>query len=644
MGFPYFFPFLFGVEHFPYTFPFLFDVEDFKIPAQREIYKNPYKTAGLVRVRIRLDKPVAGIDFVDEFAGGALDPDKWSSWQPPNTSITVAGGRVTLQSTAETNGFPVIQSVPGKTFPLDRSIGWTMEFTIDFPTITGFGVQFRVCDLQQPTSIIEIECNEDAGYTVEMPAGNVVESLGLDTSEYNFTLQYIPPTNIANASYELRRGGVLKGTLDATDRQAWYIFAGNGSVQTNLGNWTTLRVNRVDVNLVSAESQDYPIWTDKETLGDGSVWGRLPWVNRVSTGGHKRNAVDQAVITLSQSGFVTGIPGDINGLGYRADMFAGFDWLNREVRIEMQQSNGRNSTSWKERFRGLCDEPQLGIQDGRAMLRIVVREATRRRLQMTHTVRGYSDAAGAIDGVIMNRTWTQMIEDMCQVCGLDAGDYLVLYSSLKPRSWQVLGTSLLDEILELADQGVAAVYRCADQVDPGQLRVQEWSWGNKTPDFYLHVDHDIISIDWAESYLGATAQVVETIQHSDFGEFSDIYPHAPVPPFGAVIRHNASIAQLHADINQTRILPYLRWKVANREIRSIAVRVVGQDWLEHDLQCRVIDPRILGLGPDEYWAVDGWNEEWDATQGLRTTIHLVNQDFQQTIMKARLDRTVQVVY
>lgn len=606
-----------------------------------EIFKSPYKEATRLRVKVRLDRPIASTNFVDEFASGP-DTALWSIWKPPNTSATVGGGKLTLQSTAGTNGFPVVQSLPGRAFPLDKTIGWTLEFTMDYPTITGFGCFFRVGDLENAEAILAIKNNTADGYTIEMPDGTEIEDLGAShTDSHDYELIYTPATNIAAAQYELKRDTVSKGTIAATGRQAWQIVIGNGSIQSNLGGWTTIQVARVDVNLDSNEATDFPDWTDKETSG-GETWGRLPWVNSVSVSTHKRNTVDQAVLSISQGGYVAGIDGDLHGVGYRADMFAGYRWANREIRIETQQSDGSRRTSWTEIFRGLADEPSVVVQNGIPMLTITVRDKVRRRLQMSHTVRGYSDNDVSIDGLVMDKTWTEIIEDLCSVAGLAGGDYNVLSGTLKPRSYQIMGQSILDAIIGIADDGVAAIWRNAGSANPGRFEVQEWSWGTDTPTHTFHIDEDILAMDWAETDRGMTAQVIETVQHSEFSEFSDIYPHAPVPPFGAIIRHNSTIAQTATDINTTRLLQYLRWRVLNRHLNSLVVRLAGQDWIEHDIEIRVRDDRILKLAPDDYWIIDGWDYRWEPMRGLLTTIHLVNQHPEKVIMRAALAQTVDI--
>ena len=607
----------------------------------REIYKLQCKTTGRYRFKIRLDRPIADADFVDEFAGAVLDTDLWNSWQPTNTSITVAGGKLTLASTADTNLFPMVESKHGKNFPQDLSIGWTLEWTMEFPIITGYGVFFRVCDIQNAEAIVAIKCNTADGLGLHMPDGTELENLGADVSSHDYALVYTPPTNMIAGQYELFRDAVSKGTIFSEGRQAWYIAIGNGSVQVAMGAWTNIAVSRVDVNLVTPEVQSWPGWTDKEVIGT-ETWGRIPFVTSFSVNSHKRNDLDPAMIEISVAGYIT-------GLGYRNDLFAGYDWLNREVIIESQQSDGKRKTSWKKIFEGLCDEPAIRNENGVAILSVAIRESVRRQLQMFHPVRGYSDNAAPIDGVVMNKTWTEIIEDQCQVAGLDVAEYNVLADPLIPRSWNVLGSSALDAINELAEVAGAAVYRNAGQANHGRLEVQEWSWGTDTPVVFFGSDEDIILLDFAATDMGLAAQVIITVQHSEFGEFSDVYPHAPVPSFGAVMRQNAPIAQQAVDINVTRLLPYLRWKIQNREIKSIVISLIGQDWVEHDIEAQVIDRRVLKLANDDYFVVDyfvvdGWDYSWNPTQGLRTNIHLSHQHPDKLIRQLSLDRTIQVVY
>jgi hypothetical protein len=613
---------------------------------EREIYKSQVKTAGKIRVKIRLDRPIASADFIEDFGGAALDTAKWSSWQPSNTSITVAGGKLTLASTANTNGFPVVQSLPGL-FPTDLSIGWTLQWTMDFPTITSYGTFFRVCDLEHNAAIAAIKANVLA-YEVFIPdwpeSAVAQEDLGAShTTSHDYELVYTPPTPIAAGQYELFRDTVSKGTLPSAGRQAWHIVIGNGSVQVGQGGWTSIAVDNVHLHLTAPEVQAWPEWTDREVVGS-EWWGRLPGIASFSNATHKRNTVDTVALSLPVAGFVTGIEGDGNGPGYRADLLAGYDWLNREIRIESQQSDGRRNTSWKEVFRGLCDVPAIGYDNGRATLNLTVREKNRRRLQMFHAVRGYSDNGTAIDGLIMNKTWPDIINDLCQTSGLAVADYNVLADALKPRSWNVLGKSALDAINELAEAACIAVYRNAGQTYPGRLEVQEWDYGSDTPEVWFGTDQDIVGIDYAATDMGLAAQIVVTVQHSEFGEFSDVYPQAPVPPFGAVARSNAPIAQSATDINQTRLLPFLKYRQQNRELKSIVLALIGQDWLEHNIEAQAIDRRVLRIGADDYYVVDGWQYNWDARQGFRTSLQLVNQHPEALIRQMVLDQTITVSY
>src|SRR3990172_11674264 len=108
------------------------DLPSYPSGIELEIYKSPYKLAGNIRVEVKLDTPLMTANFTDPFSGSALDADLWSSFIPTGGSISVSGGTVTLTS-ANSNAFPTIESKPGKTFPLDASIPWTLAWTQRFP-------------------------------------------------------------------------------------------------------------------------------------------------------------------------------------------------------------------------------------------------------------------------------------------------------------------------------------------------------------------------------------------------------------------------------------------------------------------------------------------------------------------------------
>src|SRR3972149_3385846 len=279
---------------------------------EAEIYASSVKTSD-IRVKIQLDRVRAETNFVDEFAGATLNPALWNKIQPSNTIVEVTGGKLKLRSTLATNAFPVVWSMPGKTFPQDPSIGWTLEFTIDFPPITGFGVFFQVIDLVNANPIMGIEVNS-VDYSIQMPWQTEIESLGAGhTTSHDYELIYTPPVGAGAGSYELKRDTVSKGTLSASSRPAWAIVIGNGTVQTTEADWTEVNVNSVDVKLA----------------------------------------------TLAAAGFIFGMSDVGYGPGYRPDLYAGFEWENRLCIVESRQGDGQRWTMWKEVFRGFCAQPEV---------------------------------------------------------------------------------------------------------------------------------------------------------------------------------------------------------------------------------------------------------------------------------------------
>ncbi|KKK72198.1 hypothetical protein LCGC14_2906310, partial [marine sediment metagenome] len=159
---------------------------------EKEIYHSPAKTAGKCRVKIRLDRPIMSATISEDFDDSSIDTDLWSTWTKPDTSITEAGTVVTLASTAETNAFPIMQTLPGKSFPYDLSIGWDLEVTLRFPTTTGFGVFFLVGDLKNAKAILAIKNNTDDGCTVELPDGTNKRTISSPGSAFKVKLSYTP--------------------------------------------------------------------------------------------------------------------------------------------------------------------------------------------------------------------------------------------------------------------------------------------------------------------------------------------------------------------------------------------------------------------------------------------------------------------
>ena len=617
---------------------------------EAEIYASSVKTSD-IRVKIQLDRVRAETNFVDEFAGATLNPALWNKIQPSNTIVEVTGGKLKLRSTLATNAFPVVWSMPGKTFPQDPSISWTLEFTIDFPTITGFGVFFQVIDLVNANPIMGIEVNS-LDYSIQMPWQTEIESLGAGhTTSHDYELIYTPPVGAGAGSYELKRDTVSKGTLSASSRPAWAIVIGNGTVQTTEADWTEVNVSRVDVNLVTVEDQDYPEWTDREqiTIYDGAgenahPFGRLPTVIDYQEHSHERNQIDQAMVTLAAAGFIFGMSDVGYGSGYRPDLYAGFEWENRLCIVESRQGDGQRWTTWKEVLRGLCAQPEVSNEAGGKTVRLTLRDYHRAIMQASHLIQGYSDAGEDMPGVKMHYSAPDIMTDIASLAGSGAvsmevhADIVAQEAAVVPRNWQLLSANALGSFLEIADDLVARVYRSTAQGDKGKIMVDDYRFGTDTPTFFPSLEADIVNLDWVESTYGMTAQILENVQHSEFSEFTEVYPPAPIPPIGARLSHNSRVAQEANDINgigsPTRRLAHLRWRFENRELNSVAISMVGQDWLAHGIETKVLDRKVLRIQQENYITI-GWNYSWNARQGWRTTVHLANQHPEKAVMRSQ---------
>lgn len=627
---------------------------------EEQIYRYPVKEPGELRPWVRFDRPRLDGDIAQEFSG-SWPSATMSRWVPALGSVVVSGGELQLSTTADTNAFPVVSGLPGAWFPRDKSKPWDHKWTFRFPTITGFGVWYRVEDLRSEDPIVEIKNDIASGYSIKL-LGTEVENLGAShTTAHSFILRYTPATLAAAAQYELFRDSVSKGTGDATDRQAFSWMAGNQDSPESFspGSWTSLYIDRIETDMTGTfEAQNYPFWSDKVTINaafraitdgpftaadDGQVWGRLPWLQGFSLGSHERSNGDQIILTFTAEGYIT-------GRGQVSNVFAGFPFHNLEVRIQSSQTDGLGRhTTWKEEFRGLCDEPTISQEVGRAMLRLVIRAKNERRLQMYHGVRGYSDNPTAIDGVIMSLSATDIMEDVMAVTGLAAADYNVLGNAvLVPRNWNWLGEPAYDVVKTIADDMVMRMRRNAGQTNPGRIEIDDYYQGTLTPIWFFNIRDDIVAIDFSETAFGMVAQSIVIIQHSDFPAFSYTWPSAPVPSYGAVIRHNVRVAQNVDAINGVtaggRVLPRLDTLFANRELGSVVLNLVGQDWIDYDIECQISDPLVLGIGDTDYFQIIGWEYNWTPERGFLTTVHLANQRPEKIIQEASLDATVDIAY
>lgn len=580
------------------------------------------------RAAVGLDYPVFSGAFSDDFAGVALDADKWFSNVPSWGSLSVAGGTVTLAITADGDGIapPWIQSRHNLAFPISRETDWEFNIRFRFPVFHGFGAFIRICgrSFRDAEAIWAVKGNETDGITVHMPDGyavnNIIVSTWNDTSWKRIRVNYYADTQ----QYRCRVDGNDDGVFDSDDyvdvdgRYADAIVIGNSTaVQGQLGRWTQVEVDSVSVS-GTAESVEDPDWAAPFEY-DGVRMSWLPTVlgGRVSC--DKDNQVDAAELELDNFGLAE--------FGERQQrMYTAMRFLNRRCLIQGRAGDGSGAWApWETLFDGLCSEKQVRLdEDGRCLLTLPVRDRWRAVADDMEVNGAYSDAGAAIEGVGMNMTVAEIIEDIYgDKCGLPAAAYdVVALPNNVPRNYNVFRTSAQQAVRTLCEHAALAIYQ---RRSDARIEVQEWHWGTDSPGYHMSTAEEIRLLTWSESAFDVTSAEQMTIGNTELGSggFTHTWPPHREPFYGRLVHSDAVVLQTSVQ-HDARPVAALRWWARNRKLGGIEVTAVGQFWVEHDLEIGVKDDRFLGFGRGECWIVDGWEHSWREDEPCVTRIRLIN--------------------
>ncbi len=607
--------------------------------AEAEVYKAR-TIQSQVRVAVELDYPVFADDgyglgtFFDDFDGSEVDADQWFQWCPSWGTVTVAGSTVTLGVSENGIAPPWLQSRHNLAFPLRRDTDWHFATRLRFPYMTGYGVFMRICgrSMRDAEAIWAVKADTANGITCHCPDGftadNIVWSTaGAGTDWRNFAVWYdasaqaytvgIDQNNdVVDMEDQADPGWDVLTVVPVAGRYADSIVIGNSTaIQGTLGDWTQIEVAYVGVS-GTAESVEDPEWAAPFTH-DGTRFSYLPTVKSGRLHVDKDNLVDAAEVELDNFWL------DAEG-GQFPQAYMHMRFLNRRALIEARAGDGNGKwTSWQVLFDGLCTEKQVTLREGgQCVLSLPMRDRRRAVADDMEVMGCYSDLDEEIPGVGMNMTVAQIIEDVYQQkCGLPAAAMNVVATpDNTPRNYNVFRQSAQQAVKTLAEHAALAVWQ---RISDARIEVQEWAWGDDTPGYSLSTAEEIKLLEWTESAFDVTSAEQLAFENTNLtnGGFTTIWPPHREPYYGRQVHSNAVVCQ-SSDDHDARPVAALAWWARNRKLGSVFITAPAQLWVEHDLEIRVRDDRLLGL--DDTYIVDGWEHTWDDRGQIATRIRAIN--------------------
>ncbi len=599
---------------------------------EMEIYKSPVKQFE-VKAAVRLDHPIFTSPFHDHFDGTALNTALWDLKKPTWGVCTVAGSTVTLGTSTIAICPPWMTSKPNLAFPKDTRTSWQLDARLCFPTVTGFGVFFRVCSLWNHEAIFAVKC-ATGGIQVKMPDRDVTEEGVLwDTPGHGWIrvrLVYDAHARTYIAYIDTNDDGTFEEgpfTISAVNFQADYIAVGNTTARQGfIGNWTEIEVDYVTVTGVS-ETYELPDWAGPQYLYDAvgyenELWSFLPSVLKGSIDIALRNDTDG--LTLDLLNFMHGY--DRNDPMWQ--VYTNFSFLNRPIKVLSRVNNGYKWTRWRQIYIGSCDEKNIELRsNGDCVLTVAARDLYRKQLAMVHLVQAYAKYDTDIEGLVRNKVVSEIITDIAvERCGLpDRAIDVICTPANMPQTFNVSRESGADAIQRLLEETALCWY--VDHEQSGQILVRDYPWGTDTPGYRMSTAEEIESVQWREG-AGDIVGILElNVENSEFeaGGFSTNHPHAPVPFFGHG-EYRSTLTAQNAQSLYSRPLHKLLWQIANRGAGSLRVTMQCQDWPQLTQEVSIRDDKYLGIkeshGP---WIVDGVGFDWEGTKRFETTLELANQ-------------------
>lgn len=611
--------------------------------AERAIYKSALKKHD-VTVNITLDKP-----YVDSSIIGTnlLSRVEWYKFVPEGTNIVgpnSSGALLTVTDAAGVLRPASIWSKEGLIFPVDKTIPWTLTWTMRFnyvaydpvanPTVllkTYLATAFRVCGIDntrtQGGSIIGVDGNLFLGTRMGIPDGNWVGTLPVtDTAFHTYTLAWDGTTYTFSSDYG---SGTLPGGIGGVvTRGADFISIGVPGITSNVpAIWTEIEVSSISITGSIGETITYPSWVppgvSSVNLPGYSVLG-----GRISV--DKDNDLDTAEITLSGKS-----PNSTT-----KNIFQGFDFQNRPIIISSVMSDtGGNSTSSKRIFQGIVDEIEHSVDDQNGVqITLRARDVIRRKMQRTFMTKSYADFTTSITGIPNSMSVSAILQDIIntvnQTDPADSISATIQSNTLKPKTLNFINQTALSAFQDLCEDVVYEVYVTHKGGGP-QLFANQYTYtASGTANYDFSVYDEIILVSYAPSQISQLGQVEMTFENANNSPFFAVYPVNRWPGTNAIIQRPSRIIQEWEQVAATDPFHVDAWRRENRDAGSIIVTMPGQDWLEMNLNVTVFDDIFLGLTLGTIFMIDGWEYEWNEQEFI-TRARLVRrrpQDFMRSFL------------
>jgi hypothetical protein len=613
---------------------------------EMEIYKSPIKQFE-VRAAVRLDQPIFISPFEDQFAGSSVDRTLWDLKKPTWGVATVSGGVLTLGANGDAISPAWVVSKPNLAFPKNTTTSWTLETRVRFPTITGFGMFFRVGSLEYKEAVFAIKCNENylqvklpdsSSYVEGETDGEVWRASGSKTDWRRYKLVYNARARTYTVYIDEDDDGVFETgpfSTSAVGKRADFIVIGNSTARQGwLGAWTRLQVSYVTVTGVS-ESLELPDWAGPLYLYDAigyenELWSTLPTVLRGNVDIGLKNMTDG--LTLDLLNFSHGY----DRTDPQWQVYKDFSFLNRPVKILSRVNNGYKWTPWRQIYLGSCDEKNIELRsNGDCVLTVNARDIYRKHLEQVHTVRAYAKYDDDIEGLVRNKVVSEIIYDIAQeVCGLpySAVDCICTPHNM-PQTFNIARESCSEAVSRLMDE--TCLCWMVDHSN-GQVLIRDYIWGTDTPGYHLSTSEEVEQVQWGENASNMASVIELGIENTEFedGGFSTNSPLAPVPFYGHGEYRSTLVAQNTGSL-YGRPIYYMMWKIANRDVGSLRLTMQCQDWLQIGQEISVRDDKYLGIKEsDGPWVVDAVSFDWEGTNKYETTVELINQHPDRIIRKS----------
>jgi hypothetical protein len=592
--------------------------------AEELIYKSQVKTFA-ARVQVTTTPLDFDGSWSDNFEDASINQDKWQTFVPEGWGEVVeSGGKLRVSANTEEDESGEIEGQPfppwviskvsdteGSPFPTLQT-DFTHTAVIQFPVITGFGVQYRV--FASDIIIFEVEANLFNGLNIKMNE-QIVTTYGQDVGQHTYVLSY----DSTAQQYTATRDAVpIPGAVLNTSKLPTSIVIGNSAVNQGIKDvWTDIEVYDVSTT-GTADAPGTPAWvafSSGEFVEDSRSWAFLPTVLTGDYNIDRNNDVDTLTLTVHNRF------NDTNGI------YSDFVFHNKLVKVSsrMGDTDG-NWTDWRTTFSGRIDDPRGEVGEGRSTFTITARDRWRRDLFKRIVVKSYADLPAVLAGATNGLNFRLIIRDLFREALIPDTAHSVTIanqSEIKPKTFNVVDRSAGDAVVEILEGMIYTWYvdHAADIV-----YMEEWPTDNSTADYTMQENQDVDRVVRIKDAFNVIAQSFLSVQHTeDAVDIALAWPPAPVPAGGTISRFASKVGNNFSDLEDND-LPLKRWKFENRSIGQLVIDCTGQDWMEYGTRLAVREQNFLDIQTSKIYVLDGWRVQWDS-RTHRSTLRAVDIEF-----------------